>query len=814
MKFNLILTLIFTLVFGSLYSQEWLLNFKFTEPIRAAENDFGNSVSTYNNLAAFGSSSTNVEALENAGKVYLAKADCNGWTIYQEISSPEPQNYCYFGRKVFLKENTLLISGCDPQNRGAVVYVYEKDANDSFIYKQKLVSPFDIENEGFGYQFDLAGNNMVITAINRSVVGSSYHDLYPLTQGVAYIYHKDNTGNWLYAQRIAASDGKPQAHFGVSVEMDGDDLVIGAPREGNIAGAAYVFNKNPLTNLWYEVDKLVAYDHRGNQTKFGNNVRIDNGTIAVSSGQDPNYPYDNLIPNVANGTGAVYIFKKIENQWFPHQKLTVTDSLSEELYFGNGLDLYNDQIAVGGQDKFYDPTGSLSAIYGRVYMFKRDVDGLWKEYQMIMPKLNYTSTYGGNISIHQENMFVSAKWDSYDSEDSNFIASAGSVYLYNTYQFQQTQKPVLNTIPIIYACNDSGDGFSIFNLADIEEKLTENVDQYNFIYKDINGYQIEAPLTETYANFIPYMENIKVRVEHKNNPNCYEETQIVLQTYPPIELNEISGLNSCDESGTGHAFFDLSNLSMAIVENTNQYEISYFNSVGANITEYIQEPYQNSVKYLEEIQIQIVDKNTLCSKELYLPLNVITTMAYEIPTIRSCQSETSDKVIFDTSNINSQILKGQTNKIITYYDAEGNILESPLPNPLSMDFNTIKIIKVLVEDITFGCSVENTIVFDSYFCSKSPETPLEIPSLTIRNFFTPNEDGAYDTWQPYELVSVVIQDFRTYIFNRYGKLITTLEKQSSWNGMYNGKRMPEDDYWYRIVNQDGTSITGHFSLKR
>ena len=91
--------------------------------------------------------------------------------------------------------------------------------------------------------------------------------------------------------------------------------------------------------------------------------------------------------------------------------------------------------------------------------------------------------------------------------------------------------------------------------------------------------------------------------------------------------------------------------------------------------------------------------------------------------------------------------------------------------------------------------------------------------ISFPKYFTPNNDGYHDTWS----VRGVDLDFYArstlYIFNRFGKLLKTLNPTvDSWNGTYLGKPLPSDDYWFSIelVNLDGEirQRNGHFSLKR
>ncbi|TLP82630.1 T9SS type B sorting domain-containing protein [Maribacter sp. ACAM166] len=84
--------------------------------------------------------------------------------------------------------------------------------------------------------------------------------------------------------------------------------------------------------------------------------------------------------------------------------------------------------------------------------------------------------------------------------------------------------------------------------------------------------------------------------------------------------------------------------------------------------------------------------------------------------------------------------------------------------------------------------------------------------LVIPKFFTPNGDTINDL---FELDGLdIFTNVSFSIFDRYGKLLKFGNtNSSSWDGSFQGKDMPEDDYWYNI-EADTTQFKGHFSLKR
>lgn len=80
-------------------------------------------------------------------------------------------------------------------------------------------------------------------------------------------------------------------------------------------------------------------------------------------------------------------------------------------------------------------------------------------------------------------------------------------------------------------------------------------------------------------------------------------------------------------------------------------------------------------------------------------------------------------------------------------------------------------------------------------------------------FFTPNDDTYNDTWS---IPNAILEpDLKVYVYDRYGKLMTFLDRQNpTWDGTYNGRQAVSTDYWFVVSRQDGRTLRGHFTLKR
>jgi len=108
-------------------------------------------------------------------------------------------------------------------------------------------------------------------------------------------------------------------------------------------------------------------------------------------------------------------------------------------------------------------------------------------------------------------------------------------------------------------------------------------------------------------------------------------------------------------------------------------------------------------------------------------------------------------------------------------------------------------------------------VNDKYGCGIAP--PIEVSVIGYPKFFTPNYDGINDTWQVKGVSANFYPTSLIYIFDRFGKLITTVDPTlDGWNGLYNNEVLPATDYWFtaQLIDENGSirEKKGHFSLIR
>lgn len=108
-----------------------------------------------------------------------------------------------------------------------------------------------------------------------------------------------------------------------------------------------------------------------------------------------------------------------------------------------------------------------------------------------------------------------------------------------------------------------------------------------------------------------------------------------------------------------------------------------------------------------------------------------------------------------------------------------------------------------------------------YPCAIFPIADVSV--VDFPKFFTPNGDGYNDYWNIVGMANDQYADARIMIFDRFGKLIKQLspdsrvDQQEGWDGTFNGKPSPSDDYWFTVeFTENGVAreFRGHFALKR
>jgi hypothetical protein len=225
----------------------------------ASGDRFGRSVAISGDIAVVGADLADIDGEMFEGALYVFERTGDNWVEIQKLAASEGDAHDRLGASAALQGDVFvagapseeggLLDGC--QGTGAV-YVFERSGG-AWSEVAKLFDPNGVCSDLFGEAVDLDGDTIVVGAPNAFVTG-------PSNRGAAYVYRRVGE-QWLLEQRLLPWGPEPE-FFGASVALDGDTLLVGAEQEhvnGALRqGAAYVFRRTGTS--WIGEQRLVASD--------------------------------------------------------------------------------------------------------------------------------------------------------------------------------------------------------------------------------------------------------------------------------------------------------------------------------------------------------------------------------------------------------------------------------------------------------------------------------------------------------------------------------------------------------------------------
>ncbi|NNF25624.1 MAG: hypothetical protein HKN73_00185, partial [Gemmatimonadetes bacterium] len=206
-------------------------------------------------------------------------------------------------------------------------------------------APQGLAAQGYGESVAVAGADVL--------VGESTNERGP---GAVYVYRKEG-GEWIQSQRLVGSDAFDGDHFGRSIGVVGDEMLVGATVVDDTRGAVYVYRRGE-DGTWVETDRITASDATPGDA-FGRSMAVSEDIALVSS----------WAHNEARG--AVYVLARGQDgTWTEEAKLMATDGQPDDR-FGVGLSTDGTHTFVGAPQR--------NQGRGAVYAFRRGEDGSWSE---------------------------------------------------------------------------------------------------------------------------------------------------------------------------------------------------------------------------------------------------------------------------------------------------------------------------------------------------------------------------------------------------------------------------------------------------
>jgi len=325
---------------------------------------------------------------------------------------------------------------------------------------------------------------------------------------------------------------------------------------------------------------------------------------------------------------------------------------------------------------------------------------------------------------------------------------------------------------VLKQCDDDGveDGFYSFDLTQANDAVLANLPNG----LDIRYYETyEDALLETnaigpiYTNTEPYSQTVFARVENANA--CYGISRIELK------INELPNVITEEEYFYCQNTYPGTLTITGGVLNDSASNYYYLWSTGENTSEIeVNEPGTYTVR---------VTNTKGCFKD------------------RTVRVTSSDIAVIE----NIEVSDGSHNNTVVVMVSGQGEYEYSIDNGFGPYQD---------DNIFYGVlpGIRTVYVRDKNGCGIAEKL---ISVIGFPKFFTPNGDNVHDYWQVYGITARHQALSAIYIFDRQGKLVAQIDPLSKgWDGTYNGRKLPANDYWFHVTLEDGRIFKGHFALKR
>jgi uncharacterized protein (TIGR03437 family) len=272
-----------------------------------------------------------------SGKAYIFLRSGETWTEQQQLSAAAGAPLNYFGYSVSISGGRIAVGafqeligpGTGLLRRRGAVYLYDR-LGSTWNPETILTAADGQHGDGFGCSVSLNGSSIAIGAYLAEVGTNS-------DQGAVYIFEGPK-GLWRETARITAVDGAKQDHFGVSVALDGDTVVAGAPNKtqgtNTQQGAAYIYgaSPSPVTIRSWDLQKTLILSEGKKDDALGSSVTLSGDVAVIGVG--------------SHVKGAAYAFIRSGKEWALQQTIASSNNAIDD-HFGWAVAARGEEVLIG-----------------------------------------------------------------------------------------------------------------------------------------------------------------------------------------------------------------------------------------------------------------------------------------------------------------------------------------------------------------------------------------------------------------------------------------------------------------------------------
>jgi hypothetical protein len=332
-------------------------------------------------------------------------------------------------------------------NAGAAYVFVHGEVNGQRVWvQQAYLKASNTESyDNFGYAVAVSGDTIVVGAPfeDSSAVGVNglQTDNASPESGAAYVFVR-NGAVWSQQAYFKASNTGEGDHFGVSVTVFGDTIVVGAPYEASSAagvngdqndnsapgaGAAYLFVRNGTNwaqQAYLKASNAESFDY------FGLSVAVYQDTVIVGApfeGSGATGIDGDQTDNSATNAGAVYVFLRNGTNWSQQAYLKASDTTTNS-FLGQALSISGDSVLCGAP--------GVANETGAAYVFIRN-GAAWNQQGLLTASNGEAGDwFGQSVALSEDQAVIgapreasAATGDNGDPNDNTAI-DAGAAYAF------------------------------------------------------------------------------------------------------------------------------------------------------------------------------------------------------------------------------------------------------------------------------------------------------------------------------------------------------------------------------------------------
>jgi len=290
---------------------------------------------------------------EGNGAAWILEFDGLGWDVVAELDGSASLAGAEFGASVALSGDTALVGAPDEtgeETRSGVAYVFERETSGDWIEVARLQASDVQRNAAFGSAVSVSGDLAVVGA-------PLYKDDGVL--GAAYVFRRDVSGAWGEVAKLSLD--AMAARFGAAVDVEGEQILVGAPRndtDGSASGSAHLYEMSDAKS-WIEIATLLA-DGAAEEANFGFSVALDGARALIGAPRDE---------SELGVTGASYLFEETKRGWqqalkLEPEMLDPDDNTRGQVRYGHSVDAADGLLVVGAPfDRRNGPRSGTVYVY-------------------------------------------------------------------------------------------------------------------------------------------------------------------------------------------------------------------------------------------------------------------------------------------------------------------------------------------------------------------------------------------------------------------------------------------------------------------